>query len=124
MMTSSRLSPQQRPQPSWLWALLLCAVLLGSQSLGLAHRVVHAQVGTASLVLKAAVQASGDFAGHAEHSIQCQLFDQLCHGDGLTAQSLEFGAATPQGLQTLIRLAAAHPAPFWRSPARAPPALG
>lgn len=123
-MPASRLSPRQRPEPSWLWALLLCAALLGSQGLGLAHRVVHAQAGTASLALTAAVQVSGDFAGHAEYSIQCQLFDQLCHGDGLTAQSLQFGIATPQGLQTLIRLATAHPAPFWRSPARAPPALG
>ncbi|MBT9455119.1 MAG: hypothetical protein IV097_00715 [Burkholderiaceae bacterium] len=119
MMSSRR--PRHRTQPSWLWALLLCAALLGSQGLGLAHRVAHAQAGTASLK---AVQAAGDLAGHAENSIQCQLFDQLCHGDGLTAQSLEFGAAAPQGLQTLIRLATAHAAPFWRSPARAPPALG
>lgn len=116
---------RQRAQPSWLWALLLCAALLGSQSLGLAHGIVHARSGTASLALKSTVQqASSDFAGHAENSIQCQLFDQLCHGDGLTSQSLQFGAVTPQGLQTLIRLATAHPAPFWRSPARAPPALG
>jgi len=121
-MTFQRHGLQYRTQPSWLWALLLCAALLGSQSLGLAHRVVHA--GTASLALKTAVHASSDFAGHAETSLQCQLFDQLCHGDGLTAQSLEFGAAAPQGLQTLLRLATAHPAPFWRSPARAPPALG
>nr|WP_316639356.1 hypothetical protein [uncultured Roseateles sp.] len=123
-MSASRPVPQHRAQPSWLWALLLCAALLGSQTLGLAHRVVHAHAGTAALALKATVQASGDFAGHAENSIQCQLFDQLCHGDGLTARSLEFGASTPQGLQTLIRLATAHPAPLWRSPARAPPALG
>lgn len=123
-MSASRQGPQHRTQPSWLWALLLCAALLGSQSLGLAHRVVHAQAGTVPLALKAAVQVSGDFAGHAEHSIQCQLFDQLCHGDGLTARSLQFGAIAPQGLQTLIRLATAHAAPFWRSPARAPPALG
>jgi len=120
-MSAGRASPQQRSQPSWLWALLLCAALLGSQGLGLAHRVIHAQPGAMSLK---AVQASGDFAGHAENSIQCQLFDQLCHDDGLTAQSPEFGAAAPLGLQTLIRLATAHPAPFWRSPARAPPALG
>jgi hypothetical protein len=114
------------PRPAWLWALLLCLAMLGSQGLGLLHRVAHPQAGQAMAWLQAGTPAAAftadSFAGHQENSAQCRLFDQLCQADGLSTASFGFTAAAPQGLPATAALPSASLAPLWRARARGPPA--
>lgn len=77
-----------------LHALLLAALLLAAQGLGLAHHVAHGQSGPAT------AHAGPWLDGHDEGSADCRLIDQLGHAD------LAFGA-----LAALPQAAAATPTP-------------
>lgn len=63
-----------------LHALLLAALLLAAQGVGLAHHVAHGQGGPAT------AHATPWLDGHDDGSAGCRLIDQLGHAD------LAFGA--------------------------------
>jgi hypothetical protein len=99
-----------------LHALLLAALLLAAQGLGLAHHVAHGQGGPAT------AHASPWLDGHDDGSADCRLIDQLGHAD------LAFGAraALPQAAVSAAPPARCrHPAqplaPARPYQARAPP---
>jgi hypothetical protein len=98
-----------------LHALVLAALLLAAQGLGLAHHVVHGHGG-------ASAHATVWLDGHGDGSADCRLIDQLGHAD------LAFGTpATPPGAPVGAAAHAGCIAPPWgRTPslayrARAPP---
>lgn len=120
------LRPHPAHRPAWLPGLMLVA-LLWVQSLGLAHRVLHAPLDAAGpAVAAAAPDASeraspGGLLGHARHDAACLLFDHLAVGESVLAAAV--AAALPAALEArlerpdaAIRSAAA---PAYR--ARAPP---
>ena len=61
--------------------LVLCLSLVLMQTLGLAHRVVHAKVGWTTAVAHASEVSDGLWGEHHQTS-DCQQFDQSC-GDAL-----------------------------------------
>lgn len=92
-----------------LHALVLAALLLAAQGLGLAHRAVHGQGGGGPQAAHAADAGHAVHGGHAaawldghdDGSANCRLIDQLGHAD------LAFG--TPLGLLDAPAGAAAVP---------------
>jgi hypothetical protein len=99
-----------------LHALLLAALLLAAQGLGLAHHVAHAQGGLAT------AHAGPWLDGHDDGSADCRLVDQLGHAD------LAFGAlaalppATVSTAPPAVCSRSAQPlAPARPYQARAPP---
>lgn len=57
-----------------LHALVLAALLLAAQGLGLAHHAVHGHAGDAA-------HAAAWLDGHEDGSADCRLIDQLGHAD-------------------------------------------
>lgn len=98
-----------------LQALVLAALLLAAQGLGLAHHAVHGHGGEAA-------HAAAWLDGHDDGSADCRLIDQLGHAD------LAFGATpavvgVPAGAAAPANGAAASQgqAPSLAYQARAPP---
>lgn len=114
---------------SRVWMLVLA--LLWAQSLGLWHGIVHGGHGGvgsvhASLALADAGHAKSHgffeslFSNH-HNGVDCELFDQLCHGDALaTAPTLALPLGVPAAhIAHLTGLAVARWAALFQ--ARAPP---
>lgn len=85
----------RRPSP-WLAALWVCA-LLWAQGLGLVHRTVHTALPAfATATVPGSSSAHHDASGleallgHADHSAECRLFDQLSAGDVMVSALLAF----------------------------------
>jgi hypothetical protein len=117
-----------------LWVLALLVLL--SQSLGLAHRFVHASsLGTSHVQTMAdasqdelampgsATPASwGWVFGDHKSAVDCQLYDQLCHDALGLAWFVMLAFALPKaGLRWVLRERFALHARFFS--ARAPPAV-
>lgn len=139
MRSAPRLIPEL-----WLALALLCA-----QGLGVWHRTAHAlpagsgqfqahsgfhsgfqsgfhdhdhdhDHGSAPAHEHAHV-ATAAFDGHEAGDVECRLFDQLLHADGLTSAApalLAFGAAVSPAAKALR---SARLTPAWRQRARGPP---
>jgi len=90
--------------------LALCLLL--AQGLGQGHRTAHQSF---RLAAAAAEQGPSDAWGHALGSTDCQLFDQLAHGDQLC------GAEPAAVLLALATGVVASPAPVSADTARATP---
>ena len=90
--------------------LALCLLL--AQGLGQGHRAAHQGF---RLVAAATEQAPSDAWGHALGSTDCQLFDQLAHGDQLC------GAEPAAVLLTLATVALSRPVPVSADTSRASP---
>ena len=66
-------------------AFIAALALLCAQAIGLAHAVAHPQAYAVAATVAVHDHAAGAFdSQHDEGSPQCQLFDQLSHGDGAT----------------------------------------
>jgi hypothetical protein len=66
-------------------AFIAALALLCAQAIGLAHGVAHPHAKTVAAAIAEHDHAIDAFdAQHDEGSWQCQLFDQLSHGDGVT----------------------------------------
>lgn len=122
---------------SRVWMLVLA--LLWAQSLGLWHGIVHgghgvgsvhASLALASAAPDAALSAAGEAKSHSffeslfgnhHDGVDCELFDQLCHGDALaTAPVLALPLGVPAAhIAHLTGLAVARWAALFQ--ARAPP---
>lgn len=109
------------------WTLVLA--LLWAQSLGVWHGIVHGGHGVGSVHASLALADTGEAQSHGffeslfgEHeATDCQLFDQLSHGDALTTAPL---LVAPLGVPAahiahLTGLAVARWAALFQ--ARAPP---
>lgn len=121
-------SPAQRQRKARLvLAGLLVLALLWTQSLGLWHRLVHYDAGhvtaSASVASSTSPAPSGKLFSNHHSDIDCQLFDQLSHADGVTAVvALALGLATlPQFVRSSHALAVAR----WHAQfqARGPPSV-
>jgi hypothetical protein len=109
-------------------ALLLAALLLLAQGLGLSHAVAHGGVPAGTLAGEPCSDAPGDaghdhmHAGHEAGSAECRLVDAHAHGDLALAATLPgvplAGAKAPLPQHPA---GAARPAPRWHPPARGPP---
>jgi hypothetical protein len=87
-------------------ALVAALALLCAQAIGLAHAVAHPQAGVHPAIHGAhhdpghehdPAHDHGLFdAQHDEGSPQCQLFDQLSHGDSLAVPALAWSFAAPE----------------------------
>ncbi len=95
--------PLRRP----LAGLLMCALLL-TQALGLLHRLQHAD-GPPTDHAHGTVEAL--FAQHHD-AVDCQIFDQLSHADGVG-----FGFVQPGAMPPMQPPAAALQAPRWAAQA-------
>lgn len=106
--------------------------LLCAQALGLAHAVAHPQAG-GPLAADAHAHGHGHDHGahaqglfdaqHEEGSAQCQLLDQLSHGDGLSAQASAWRFAAPQLRFTVAPAVAVHATCARGYHARGPPSV-
>ena len=120
-------------------AVLLTALLLLSQGLGLLHRVEHLPSrGVASLTAPTAPTAltvadgsvatqalhagHGVFATHEAGGAECRLLDQLTHADALLADALPLPAGLPGVAAAVHAPAEAGRRHEARYLARAPPA--
>lgn len=111
---------------AYAWVLVLAFVW--SQSLGLWHGIVHASHGAGAAPISAVVADTWEstspfealFGSHFD-TVDCQLFDQLSHGDALaTAPVLVLPLGVPAAhIAHLTGLAVARWAALFQ--ARAPP---
>jgi hypothetical protein len=109
------------------WGLVL--TLLWAQSLGLWHGIVHGGHGVGSVHASLAIADAGEAKSHGffeslfgdHENFDCQLFDQLSHGDALvTAPLLALPLGVPAAhIARLAGLAVARWAALFQ--ARAPP---
>jgi len=110
------------------WVLVLA--LLWAQSLGLWHGIVHGGHGVGSVHASLALADTGQAQSHGffeslfgnhHDGLDCELFDQLCHGDALaTAPVLVLPLGVPAAhIAHLTGLAVARWAALFQ--ARAPP---
>jgi len=113
---------------SRVWILVLA--LLWAQSLGLWHGIVHGGHGVGSVHASLALADTGQAKSHGffeslfgnhHDGVDCELFDQLCHGDALaTAPVLVLPLGVPAAhIAHLTGLAVARWAALFQ--ARAPP---
>ncbi|BAL94505.1 hypothetical protein [Rubrivivax gelatinosus] len=111
----------RRPAPLG-WAFALAFVLLAAQWLGLAHTVLHPQLPAHAAAAHAPAHGLGAlFAGHADGSGDCRLYDQLAHAEPLppALPALDtLPPAPPRIAAGSTHDAAAEPAPY---AARGPP---
>ncbi len=105
------MDPIARSRAGWrpLHALLLAALLLAAQALGLAHRTLHHGA------VDEAAHATAWLDGHDDGSSSCRLVDQLGHAD----LALAHAAAAP-----LLPPAACTVAPGVRQALPSTPAAG
>lgn len=80
-MTSRRSVRRLRRWPSVALHAWLALCLLLAQGLGQGHRAAHQGFRLAAAAVE---QGPSDAWGHALGSTDCQLFDQLAHGDQLS----------------------------------------
>ena len=109
------------------WGLVLA--LLWAQSLGVWHGIVHGGHGVGGVHASLALANAGEVKSHGffeslfgDHDdVDCQLFDQLCHGDALaTAPVLALSPGVPAAqIAHLTGLAVARWAALFQ--ARGPP---
>ncbi|MBB2486386.1 hypothetical protein H5407_14270 [Mitsuaria sp. WAJ17] len=95
------------PRRTRLWPAValhawLALCLLLAQGLGQGHRAAHQGFRLAAAAVE---QGSSDAWGHALGSTDCQLFDQLAHGDQVS------GASPHTVLLTLATVTAPGPEP-------------
>lgn len=103
-MSSRPIRPLRRPLGRMALAGLLALALVWGQGLGLWHRVVHRDLAHAATLLavpSVASEAPGAwgalerlFAGH-RGDVDCQYFDQHCHGDVLALGATAAMALVP-----------------------------
>lgn len=103
-------------------ALLLAAVLLAAQALGLAHGVAHGAASGAAHSATTMPHEAGGFNGHAAGGTECGLFSQML-GQALLPQAGFLLPAPPAPAAAVAALPAlphrAHAGPAYL--ARAPP---
>jgi hypothetical protein len=134
-----------RSAPRLIHALWVALALLCAQGLGVWHRTAHAlPAGPGQFQAQShsglqsgfhdhdhdpvpahahehAHGTTAAFDGHEAGDVECRLFDQLLHADGLTAAApslLAFGAADSPAAEALR---SARLTPAWRQRARGPP---
>lgn len=98
--------------------LALCLLL--AQGLGQGHRAAHLGLRLAAAVSEA---GSSDAWGHALGSTDCQLFDQLAHGDQLGTAEPPHALLTLSAAPGTIALPASAEASRGAPRARGPPLL-
>lgn len=123
-----------RPLPRQSLVLLLIAALVLWHSLGVMHRLAHAEPGhahgsIAATLPDAGVHESGGhglgrlFADHQQGSSDCRLLDQLAHADGAPAVAAAAASLDPPAF--LARILSGQALARWAAlfDARGPPAF-